>query len=116
MAKYTLTATVDFHRVDSLKKMLKEIFGAEAFAVEKLEGPGTREKRFTEAMGKVEDAISEIQELKGEMDDWLESIPENLKEGEKAGEIQECIDALDELISSLENVQGTDVSFPSMMG
>lgn len=43
-------------------------------------------------------------------------MPENLHGGTKAEELQTAIDALDDMISALEEQENVDVAFPAMMG
>ena len=123
MARYTLTVTVEAAQPASVEKKLKQAFGAEipVHTVEKITSPESRADRLAEAFENFEsaldDAKSVVEELKDEMQSWYDSIPENLQQGDKANEVQEAIDALDNLASELDSTDLPsfgDVSFPSM--
>jgi chromosome segregation ATPase len=76
----------------------------------------SRSERLDEVMGKIGDAKAELETLRDEMQNWLDSMPENLQESEKAGKIQEAIENLESMISSLDEAEGTSVEFPGMFG
>ena len=61
-------------------------------------------------------AVIEAEELKDELEAWLENMPENLQDGSKAGEIQEAIDELEEVIDHLNEAVDSagNVNFPGM--
>lgn len=69
----------------------------------------SRLDRFSEAMGKVSEALSEVEELKSELENWLDNMPENLRGGSKADELEEAISALDEVINQLQEAEGVGV-------
>lgn len=83
MAQYTITLKVDGTRKDSVEKILRKAFGEDTpvYSVEKLEGATSRAARLTEASTMVDDARSIVEELKDEMEQWRDSIPENLQSG-----------------------------------
>ncbi len=74
----------------------------------------SRSKRFENAKELVRRAVMEMEELKSELDDWLDNMPENLQGSQKAGELEEAIDQLDEIIISLEETEAMDIMFPGM--
>jgi len=74
----------------------------------------SRATRFEEALAKVEGPKNEVEELRDELQDWLDNMPENLQGGTKAGELETAIDLLEELISNLEDCAFTEVIFPGM--
>jgi len=64
-----------------------------------------------------------VEELKDEMQEWLESIPENLQGGSKYQAVEEAISNLEEMYSNLDDVtsaidsaDGIEVDFPGMFG
>lgn len=115
MANYEIKLTVEAARRESVEKALVKTFGKDVpiHSVEKLKTAESRADRLGEAEGSLEDAKSVVSELKDEMQEWFDSIPENLQQGQKASEVQEAIDALESLEGDLENIQ-FDVSFPGM--
>lgn len=74
----------------------------------------TRAKRFQDAVDKVSEVKSYFEELRDELQSWLDNMPENLQGGAKADELEDAIYELDSVVSSLEDVEGTSVNFPSM--
>lgn len=58
--------------------------------------------------GIIEDAKSTCEELRDELQDWLDNLPENLQGGEKADSLQEAISQLEEAISALEEAEGCE--------
>lgn len=76
----------------------------------------SRAQRLEAALTKVTDAKCEIEELASELQSWLDNMPESLQGSAKADEIQEAIGSLESAVSSLEEAEGADVSFPGMFG
>ncbi len=74
----------------------------------------SRSKRFQTSLNKISYAKSEIEELRDELNNWLDNMPENLKNSSKAEALETSIDDLDNLISSLEECENTSVEFPGM--
>ena len=71
--------------------------------------------------GTVETAQEEVCNLKDELQNWLDNMPENLQNSSKADELQTAIDELEELESDLSSAVDTlqefssrEVTFPSM--
>jgi len=62
----------------------------------------------------VADAKAQAEELRDELQDWRDNLPENLQQGSKADEIQSAIDSLEEFINSLESAENAEVEFPGM--
>lgn len=114
MAEYKVTMHIEGARKASVEKKLKQMFPDEDVQVEKVEAATSRADRLSEAESSLEDAKSVVTELKDEMQNWYDSIPENLQNGSKASEVQEAIDALESIESDLENVDLSSVSFPGM--
>ena len=116
MAKYRFIFEADSAKDrDALKKFLA---GAEQpFTVEtvkKKKEPKSRVDRLVRAELFAEEAKSIIEELCDEMEQWRDSIPENLQSGGKYSEVEECYDALDTIKSAFEEMDFNGVSFPGM--
>lgn len=58
----------------------------------------------TDISSAVSDAYSGMEELKDELQNWLDNMPESLRNGSKADELQEAIDA----IESVEEINVPD--------
>ncbi len=76
----------------------------------------SRADRYAAAQSLVSDAKSQIEELRDELQNWLDNLPENLQSGSKADELQTAIDELESNISSLDEVESASVEFPRMFG
>ena len=50
----------------------------------------------------MEQAVSILEDVRGQEEEAFDGVPENLQEGEKAVKMQECINLLEELQSDLE--------------
>ncbi|KAK9680648.1 hypothetical protein QE152_g38908 [Popillia japonica] len=61
-----------------------------------------RRKRLKEAIELIERATAVVEEIKDEEQEALENLPENLQESERADNMQECIDLLEEIQGDLE--------------
>lgn len=119
MARWQITVSGKGIRKDTVDKIAQEIAkkygeGATVHTVDATP-PESRAERFSEACGKVDEAKAEFESLRDELDEWKGNLPENLQEGAKADELQEAIDALEELIDKAEEVSGGEVNFPAMM-
>lgn len=116
MPTYEVTLTVNEKLKATIEKKLKLAFGKDipVHTIDRSKTPETRTQRLGEARDQVESARSIVEDLKGEMENWKDSIPENLQQGAKADEVQESIDALETLNSDLENIDFDSVNFPSM--
>jgi hypothetical protein len=76
----------------------------------------SRAARFSDAVGLVSDAKATFEELMEELTNWKDNLPENLQLGSKADMLDEAISNLEQIISSCDEVEGTDVEFPGMFG
>ena len=105
-------------RSDLVKKLvedsLKEKYPDASVSVHRKEPAESRDARFSEAQDYVSLAKSTAELLKEELENWLESLPENLQNGSKADELNDAICSLEDFISGLEQAEGVDVSFPGM--
>ena len=75
----------------------------------------SRATRLSETLD-MSEKIADVEQLKEELEEWLDNLPENLQSSNKAEMLQQAIDNLDNIINELENIQELqhDVEFPSM--
>jgi len=75
----------------------------------------SRATRLSETLD-MSEKIADVEQLKEELEEWLDNLPENLQSSNKAEMLQEAIDNLDNIINELENIQEFqhDVEFPGM--
>lgn len=118
MARYKVTFVVTEKSVIAVRKIvesLKQTYGVDIGSqVEKIESGPSRADRLTDAEALVDDAKSDVGDLKAELEEWREGLPENLQDGSKAEELDEAIGKLEELADALDGLD-FDVEFPSMM-
>lgn len=115
MARYQISFSVEGKNINSIRSQVEKAFGADAAAqVRKEPTINSRADRLGDAEGTMQDAAQLVEELRDEMQEWYDSIPENLQNGDKANEVQETIDALESLHDEIEGVDFGSVSFPGM--
>jgi hypothetical protein len=116
MAQYQITLKVDGTRKEFVEKALRKAFGDDApvFTVEKVKTPESRAARLAEAEAMADDARQIVEELKEEMEQWRDSIPENLQSGDKYSQVDDCCTNLDDLHSNLEQCEFGSIDFPGM--
>lgn len=101
--------------VTKLVEKLKSEYGEEvSVSVQNKELPKSRAEEFAEAQGHLSDAKSIGEDLRDQLQEVLDGMPENLQQGTKAEERQAAIDALEEFVQHCEDAEGVDVSFPGM--
>ena len=104
------TVTVRAKSITSMKAQLRK-FGIEA-TVEKIVRARSRADVLDQAARQVEDAKQTVEELRDELQEWHDGMPENLQSGQKAEELETAISQLEEIISELGNVDFDNVDFP----
>lgn len=116
MARYSVNIFVDGNNINTIRNQIKKAFPGQETAVEKINLNMSRADRLGEVERTVDDAKSTVEELKDEMQNWYDSLPENLQNGDKADQIQSCIDELENLSGALDDLDFSSVEFPEMMG
>ena len=76
----------------------------------------SRAARYQEALELIGRGRDQIEELRDELQDWLDGMPENLQESSKAEQLQEAIDELDTMAENAIEIEETAVEFPGMFG
>lgn len=113
MPRYLVT--VAGRNIKSIQKKIETAFGKDGvISLEKVRHPSSRAERLEEASSLIEQAKEIVQELQGEMENWSETMPDNLKESEKGEQVSSCNEALQEIVDALENVDCGNVEFPGM--
>jgi len=118
MACWQVTVTGKGVRKASVEKLVEKMkadFGdGVSVCVRDATPPESRADRFSAAMSDISDARSLLEELRDELQEWFDNLPENFQNGDKGNELQEAIDNLESIIGDAENLEGSDVSFPTM--
>jgi hypothetical protein len=113
---YTIKLTVEASRFETVRKKADEAFGTDLKEVIKVEHATSRNGQLDEAMQLVEDAKSEVESLKEELEQWKDNLPESLQNGSKGEELDEAIQALEEVAEKLDDAMNDsqNVCFPGM--
>jgi flagellar biosynthesis chaperone FliJ len=112
MSEFKITIAKKGLREEAVKKALKDF--ENFYLIQKVEKIESRADRLSEAENMVQSAAEIVEELKGELEDWVGNLPENLQNGDKADQLNSAIDALDTLHDELENADFSSVEFPGM--
>lgn len=103
--------------ISSVKKKLASTFGPGAIvSVAKQIHPTSRHARLESASGLVEEARNIVEELAEEIESWVESLPENLRGGDKAEQLSECSEGLQAIMAGLEELDFSSIEFPGAFG
>lgn len=101
--------------VEKLAKAMRDQFGKEtSVSVTDDSPPESRADRFQTAIDDVSGARAEVEELRDELQNWYDNLPDNFREGDKGEQIQSAIDELETVASSMEEVENASVEFPGM--
>lgn len=120
MAKYTVTFDLEAATIQQAEKQVRqrieEKLAVSGVRIEKHRKDTSRADRLSEAETMVQDAATIVDELRDEMQSWYDNMPENLQNGDKGSQVQECSDNLESLHGELENLDFSSVEFPGMFG
>lgn len=112
--RYVVTLDIEASRLATVEKKAKEIFGDSLKHVEKVSRNFSRADDLGQAEELIGEAAQIVSELKGQMEEWRDNMPEGLQCSEKYNEVEQCVDALESLESDLENISFENVEFPGM--
>lgn len=112
--RYRVVLDVTGRTVTSVTKQMERLLPGWQFQVERPTGPRSRTKRLAAAEGLRDGAVLEVEELRDELQQWLDGMPENLQGGEKASQLEEAIGSLEEIVGQLGEVDFSSVEFPGM--
>ena len=90
--------------------------GNDRVQVCKVENNLSRADRLSEASTKIEIGASEIGDLREELEEWRDNLPENLQSSSKSEELEEAISALQQVEDDIQSVidQCSQIEFPGM--
>ena len=116
--RYRITITATAANIVQMRKRIQALDPSSSVAarIDKIERSPSRADRLSDAMSDAQDVLSEVESLHEEIESWRENLPEGLSDGDKAGELDECLQALDEVKEALDQAieAGSNVSFPGM--
>lgn len=111
MARYKVVHYIDASRLDILQQKLKDALGVDiTTTVEKLKKSPSRADRLRDAEMLVSDAASIIEDLKNEVEEQKDNLPENLQGSSRAERLDDTVSTLSDLFDTL-NDANFDVDF-----
>lgn len=66
------------------------------------------EERLADLVKKAEDLIADLEPLRDEEQDYLDNMPESMKEGEKAETATAAVESMEQVITALQEMSDTD--------
>jgi hypothetical protein len=111
--RYEIKLTVEGSKKDTILHAANGIFGKMLVGVELVRYGGSRADDLDVAHEKVEDALKTVQELKGDLEDWKEGMPEQFQGGQKEEELDQAASNLEDIENALDGIDW-DVEFPGM--
>jgi len=111
---YTIQLTVAASRLKTIQKEADKAFGKMLLSVTKVEIASSRGDRLAEAEGEVQNAKSTVEELKDELQEWYDVLPESFQGADKGQALEEAVSNLDALANELDGIDFSSVDFPSM--
>jgi len=111
--EYLVTLRIKASTLPAVEKRAKAAFGDRLRSVEKVGRGFSRGAELAEAEKHVEAAAEIVRELKGDMEEWRDGMPENFQATQKYEEVDECASKLESLETDLDGID-FDVDFPGM--
>lgn len=114
--RYKITLMVEGTRLATVHQEAQAAFGDDLKLVQKVDLANSRANRLDGIQDDVAQAAQNVEELKDELQEWHDNLPESLQNGDKGQTLQDAIDALEEIKNNIEGVDFSGVEFPAMMG
>jgi hypothetical protein len=111
--QYTITLTIEAHKLSAVEKKAKAAFGDDV-KVEKVSHHFSRSADLMLAKKKFQEGAEISADLKGQMEEWRDNMPDSLQSTDKFSEIEERVSNLESLESDLENISFDQIEFPGM--
>lgn len=101
--------------IDKLVADIKKQYGDEVnVTVSDNTPPASRADRFSEAVDFAEQAKGIGEELKDELQEWFDNLPQNFQDGDKGQQLQAAIDELETFCDQMDQGASASVDFPGM--
>lgn len=115
MAYYTIRFRAEGKNINGVKAKVALAFGKEvAEQITKDDLATSRQSRLDSVASTVTDCAQDVDELKDELQEWFDNLPEQFQSGDKGSELEEAIQQLEEIKDGLESLDFSSVSFPGM--
>lgn len=111
---YSIMLSVTGSRLGATLRKAQEAFGDKLLNVEKVSKITSRADQMDEAVGMIQNAKSVCEDLKDQIENWKNNLPENFQD--KGSQLEGCMDALEQVINSLDEAESNaeSVEFPGM--
>lgn len=113
---YAITLVVEGSIFRIVEQKAKAAFGDTLRTVTKVQRYFSRTDEFALAQSKFADAREIIEGLRDDLEEWLSNMPEQLRDGSKASELDQAISELQGIADALGDVDFGCVEFPDMCG
>lgn len=101
--------------IEKLMRSLRDNLGESiSVRIEKVNLPESRADRFAEAQRSVMEGRAAMEELRDELQDWYDNLPDAFRDGNKGDQLQQAIDDLGQAIQHCEDSECVSVDFPGM--
>ena len=113
---YRIMLTVTGSRLEATLKKARIVFGSLVLNVEKVARLQSRADELGEAVGMIDEARSIVESLKEQIEEWHGNLPDSFRDGDKGSQLEECMEALEQVVSSLDEAESgaENVEFPGM--
>lgn len=80
--------------------------------------PTSIQDRVAEVIDRLSGCESDVDEIKSELENWRDSIPENLQNCDKYQSLEQCVSDMDSVISSVQDASSSleSIDIPGMFG
>lgn len=112
MATYKITLRKKGIKASEIERSLA-MLGATVTLFKMPDNP-SRAERLAQAESLIEEGRSIIEELKDEIDNWKDNLPENLQGSDKYEQLEGCSYSLEEIVGNIEQCDFSSVEFPGM--
>lgn len=117
MAQYQIFVTdrgVKPATIDNIVKDIQKKLPRASVTKKHITRPESRKDRYAACIAVLEDMKTEMEEIRNELQDWYDNLPENFQQGDKGNDIETAINEIDNSINDLDQVIGNEPDFPTM--
>lgn len=114
MARYIVKIPITGTNINTVRKQIAAAFPGQEHRVENANPEKSRADRLAAAEALRDEAKEIVETLKDELQEWHDSIPDNLKNSDKAEQVEEARSELERIEGELEAIDFSSISFPGI--
>jgi hypothetical protein len=111
--EYEITIRVKAHKLVTVEKKAKETFGNDLRSLKKISRNTSRAAELDLAEEHFNACKEIVADLKDQMEEWRDNVPDSLQSSEKYSEVESCVDQLQQLEDELDGISFDSIEFPS---